>query len=40
MELKRELLYKERNLADVKEEKNKLQMNHTLSITKNDYNRF
>lgn len=40
MELKRELLNNARHLADMKEDKHKLESNHTLSITKNDYDRF
>ena len=40
MELKKERLEAERNLGDVREEKHKLEFNHTQQITKNDYNRF
>ncbi|KAL4443117.1 hypothetical protein ABPG74_002184 [Tetrahymena malaccensis] len=40
MELKKIQLETERSLADVREEKHKLEYNHSQQITKNDYNRF
>lgn len=40
MELKKELLEKERSFADFREEKNKLECIHTKQMTKNDYNKF
>jgi len=40
MDLKRQLLETERKVADSREEKHKLEYNHTQQITKNDYNKF
>ncbi|KAL4488453.1 hypothetical protein ABPG72_013021 [Tetrahymena utriculariae] len=40
MELKKIQLETERSLADVREEKHKLEYNHSQQITKNDYNKF
>ena len=40
MEKKKELLFCEGKLAEVKELKNQLEFNHTKQVTKNDYNKF